>query len=343
MRYGRAAEMAGMVEVARIAMSPGTEAQRAEALLAALRTVIRYDVGSIALYDPERRGRFALASTGDSDALHAYSESPEGDAELDGLGLNGPRPPMLHSELPVPLLDTLAWSEYLWPAGFRGSIGVGLFAPGGRHVGHVTLLAESPSGLTTVERDTLGSLTPLIAHAVDRLRSISVVSRIVRGATAGVVLTRACNALPLDGLPGHPLLVSHCPVLTVAAGRLACGDTHATFLCPSPDGGAPDAFVRVTVLDCAGGRLDHLLGLVVLCPPGNLRGLDRTDLRILGVLAEGWPNSRIAEVVGLTRSAVDDRIARIVETLDAPGITGAAVLAVRDGLYIPPPLAEPPD
>jgi hypothetical protein len=252
---------------------------------------------------------------------------------------------MLHTELPVPLLDTLAWGEYLWPAGFRASVGVGLFARGGRHVGHVTLLTESPSGLTAVDRDALGSVTPLIAHAVDRMRSISAVTQIVRGASAGVVLTRTCNVLPLDGLPGHPLLGSQGPVPTVAADRLACGDTHATFLCPAPDGpdpdgGAPDAFVRVTVLDCAGRRLDHLLGVVVLCPPGNLRGLDGTDLRILGMLAEGWSNSRITEAVGLTRPAVDDRIARIVEALDAPGITGAAVRAVRDGLYIPPALAE---
>jgi hypothetical protein len=49
MRDGRFAGMADMAEVARIAMSPGTEAQRAEALLATLRTVIRYDVASIAL------------------------------------------------------------------------------------------------------------------------------------------------------------------------------------------------------------------------------------------------------------------------------------------------------
>jgi hypothetical protein len=79
---------------------------------------------------------------------------------------------MLHTDPPVPWRETLAWAEYLWPAGFRGAIGAGLFTADGRHVGHVTLLAGSPSTFTTVERDAVGDLLPMIAHAIDRMRSI---------------------------------------------------------------------------------------------------------------------------------------------------------------------------
>jgi hypothetical protein len=126
----------------------------------------------------------------------------------------------------------------------------------------------------------------------------------------------------------------------VAADRLAGGDTHTTFLCPAAGGDPLDVFVRVTVLDCARAQLDHLLGIVVLCPSGDLRGLDRADLRILGLHAEGSSTARIVEAAGLTRSAVAARTARIVEALGAPGLTGATVRAVRDGLYIPPALAH---
>jgi hypothetical protein len=332
--------MKALVEAAHIAMSPGTEAQRAEALLDLIRRVIPYDGGSIDLYDPERRGRFALATAGETRALQAYCESPEGDAELDSLGLNRPCRPMLHTELPTPLLDTLAWSRYLWPSGCRGSVGVGLFTRDARHVGHLTLLSGSPSALNPENRDVLASFTPLVAHAVDRMRSLVAAARIVREATAAVVLTGAGNTVPLPGRPDHRLLTPGSPVLVVAAGRLACGDTQAAFLCPDPRDDAPDALVRVTVLNCAREQLDHLVGVVTLSPPGRLRGLTRLDLQVLGMIVDGSPGARIVAQLGITEAAAESCAVRICAALAVHTGTAAAVRAVREGLYIPPALLE---
>jgi hypothetical protein len=44
-------------------------------------------------------------------------------------------------------------------------------------------------------------MAPMIATTLDPLRSIAAVVRIVRGAEAGIVLTRAGTALPLPDLP----------------------------------------------------------------------------------------------------------------------------------------------
>jgi hypothetical protein len=61
-------------------------------------------------------------------------------------------------------------------------------------------------------------------------------TRIVRGAIAGVVLTRAGKALELPGLPGHASLSATSPVIAVAAQKLAEGAEHLSFLSPLPGG-----------------------------------------------------------------------------------------------------------
>jgi hypothetical protein len=329
--------------MARIGSTPGPVCGRAEALLAVLRGVLPYEVASIAVRDPERRARIALAAAGPAEALHAYCESPQGDAELDLLGLNRPAPPMLHTELPMPAAETLCWPEYLWPAGFGGAVGVGLFTPDGRHVGHLTVLTESAARPTAAERDLIAALVPLMAHAVDRMRSISAAASIVRDATAGVVLTRGGDALPLPGWPEHPLLATGSPTLEVAAERLAAGDTYAVFLAPSetsPEGAeTPGALVRVSVLDCAGEAVDHLRGVVLISPPGDLRGLGHRELQILGLLVEGWSDRRIATALDSTEEDITSRVLHATTLLVTPTRTAATIRALREGLFLPPRLS----
>ena len=62
-------------------------------------------------------------------ALHACSESPQGGAELDLIGLDRPTPPLRHTDPPMPAAESLCRPEYLWPAGFNGSLGVGVVHP----------------------------------------------------------------------------------------------------------------------------------------------------------------------------------------------------------------------
>jgi hypothetical protein len=120
----------------------------------------------------------------------------------------------------MPAAECLCWAEYLWPAGFGGSVGVGSFPPDGRHVGHLTVLTEASSRPPLADRDLIGAVTGVMAHAVDRMRTIRAAAGIWHDAVAGAVPTHGGNALPLPGLPTHRLLTSGSPVLVSPAPDL---------------------------------------------------------------------------------------------------------------------------
>ena len=324
------------VAIGRIATEPASVAERAEQILEVLGRVVRYEAASISVRDPERKGRFALAARGEVAALHAYYESPQGYAEMELVGVNRPTPPLLLPDLPMPAAETLAWPEYLWPAGFGGSVGVGLFTPDGRHVGHLTVLTESAVRPTLAERDLLGAVTGLMGHAVDRMRTIRAAAGLVRDAAAGVVLTRGGNVLPLPGLPTHRVLAAGSSALVEAAERLTAGDAYAVFLHPAP--GADDGagtLLRISALGCADGGVDHLRAFVLVSPVTDLRGLSHRALRILGLVIEDWPDERIAVALATTTEDVAECIHRCMHLLAAPSRTALVIRAFREGLFLP--------
>jgi DNA-binding CsgD family transcriptional regulator len=321
--------------IGRIAAEPASVAERAEQILEVLGRVVRCEAASISVRDPERRGRFALAARGEVAALHAYYESPRGDAEMDLIGLNRPTPPLLLPDLPMPAAETLAWPQYMWPAGFGGSVGVGLFTPDGRHVGHLTVLTESASRPTVADRDLIGAVTGLMGHAVDRMRTIRAAAGLVRGAAAGAVLTRGGNVQPLPGLPTHRVVAAGSLALAEAAERLDAGDAYAVFLHPAP-GAAEGAggLLQVSVLDCGEGP-DHLRGVVLVSPPPDMRGMSYRELQVLGLVVEGWPDERIAQALGITTEDVADCVHRSMYLLAAPSRTGLVIRVLREGLFLP--------
>lgn len=315
--------------------------QRAEEILEALGRILHFDSGWIAVRDPERRRHVPLATTGPSEPLHRYFESPGADAELERLGLNRVQRPVLASELPLPLPEICAWGEYLLPAGFRGGVAGALFASTGRHVGFVSLLAEDPARLNRVDRRMLAAVTRVIADDLDRTQYVATIARIVGSADAGVVLTRGGNALPLPGLPDHRLLAPGSPILAAATHELSISGPYTGFLAPvaDPDG---ERLVRVIALDCALPDLDHLSAAVVLSSPGDLRGLTSLDLRVLGHLAAGTTKvPALAAALHVDPGTTREALHRAQVALDAPGLTATATRALRTGLRIPPGLSEP--
>jgi hypothetical protein len=324
-----------MVEAAGIAATPGAIEERARALVEVLQRVIPAEAVWLALRDPERGTHAPLATLGAAAPLRAYFQTRLAEAEVELLGLNRRRPPMLARDLPVQPGELRAWADHLSPAGFRGGLAAGLFTADGRHLGFLSLLTDDPRRPADADRDLIGVLTPLIAHAVDRMRTAAAAASIVEDAVAGAVLTHGGEALALPGLPPHRLLVSGSPVVRVAVARLRAGCRHATFLCPDASSPAGAGLVRVTVLGCARPHLDHLLAAVTLSPPGHLRGLTRRQLQLLGLLIEGWSDPRIAAVLDTTENDIADRFGPILAAFHAPDRVTVAVRADREGLYLP--------
>jgi hypothetical protein len=316
--------------------------ERAEAILAELARILPFDAAWLAVRDPEQRRHIPLATIGPTDPLRRYFSTPDADVEVEQLGLNRRRPPMLASEIPVPLPELRAWAEHLLPAGFRGGLAAGLFTPSGRHVGFLSLLPEDPARPDVADRQLIATVAGVVAHGLDRSREMADTARIVQAAGAGVVLTRGRNTEPLPGLPGHRLLVAGSAILAAAAAELADSDTYASFLAPTtgPDG---EGLLRITAVNCARPDLDHLTAAVLLSPPGDLRGLTPQNLRVLGLLAAGIiQRPALATSLGLDERAVADALAAAQLALQASDLTATATYAIRTGLRIPPQLGTGP-
>ena len=325
------------LELAGIAAVPATVHDRAREVLGVLDEYLPFDAAWLAVRDPERRRHTPLATAGLADPLRHYFLTPEADSEVERLGLNRCRPPMLVNEIPVPLQEVRAWAEHLLPAGFRGGLAAGLFTSTGRHVGFLSLLNEDAARPNHVDRDVVSAVTQLIADQIDRTREIAETARIVSAAAGGVVLSRRGDIVPLPGLSGDSMLTRGSPVLATAAAELAQGATRIGFLAPVP--GENDRLVRVTALDCAAPDLDHLSVAVLVSPPGDTRGLGMLDLRLLGLVVNGITSMpAMAAALGVEATRVTDALGKVLTTLGADDITTAAVRALRTGLRIPPQL-----
>jgi DNA-binding CsgD family transcriptional regulator len=322
------------VEVGSLASSPDGIDQRAATALQALYRVVPFQAAQISLVGAHGRAPVCLAVHGYDDAVRAYFTSAAVVEEFEVLGLPRARPPMRICDLPVPPAEVRGWVEYLAPAGFREGLTVGLHTRDGRYIGVLGLNTDTAVHPTIAARDLIGRLVPLIAQAVDPLRSIAAAARLIHDAQAGILLTRTGEVLPLPGLPAHPLLIAGSAVLALA-GEMAGGRDHASFLCPYAGEQAGQRHVRITVLACRPQPPHYLALAVVACSPGDLRGLTPRELQVLGLLIEGWPNRRIATALVIGERTVATHVEHILAKLGARSRSLAASRALNRGTYVP--------
>jgi AraC-like DNA-binding protein len=164
-------------------------------------------------------------------------------------------------------------------------------------------------------------------------------ARMIQGARAAVVLTRAGCVLPVPGLPGHPLLDEGSTALRVAAGHLADGAPFTSFLCPRTQDDVP-GHLRVTALACPQRSGAVPSAIVALSPATRLWGLLPLELDVLGMLVEGVPDAGIGIPLGLSERAVASCLDSVQRKLGASSRLGATLRAVRLGTYVPRPLLE---
>jgi DNA-binding CsgD family transcriptional regulator len=326
------------VEVAALADLPTSLAERARAIVDSLGRVIPFQAVRIALLDPELRQHDLLSCHGYNDRIRAYMTTREDYDEIESLGLHGTSPLRIQ-EFPVPAEEIRSWTELFQPAGFREGLGVGLVTRDGRRVGLLGLNTDRPEHPTRAACNLVQLLAPTIAYAVDPLRSLAVLARIVRGMTAARVLTRSGGTLPLPGLQTHPLLETNSAVLPAAVAHLGGTPDFATFLAPYNRPPAESGHVRITLFGCDGRPPHHLRAVVAVSAPGDLCGLTGTELEILGALVDGATAASIAATRGVPMKTVEDHLERVQIKLAVPNRITAGLRAVREGLYVPTELA----
>lgn len=318
------------VEISRIAATPDSLTVRAEALLEPLSRLVAFDAAQITLLDPERRCQSALVRCGFPDRVRRYMDGDAFVEDLERIGLHRARLPVRVKDMPSP--EVPLWAEYIQPAGFREGLGVPLVTTDGRYLGQLAMITEAATPASDATCHLLAALAPLIAHAVDPMRTVSVLASMVKDAVAGVLLTRAGNTTPLPGMPDHRLLTPGGPVLEEVAALLSASDTHGRFLTAE----APCRLLKVVFLACRALPPGHLRAVVLLCPAGNLRALTHRELSILGMLIAGWSGRRVAACLGLSMHAVITALEDIRTKFDAPTRAAAVLRAADQGLHLPP-------
>ncbi|GAA1521172.1 helix-turn-helix transcriptional regulator [Kribbella lupini] len=315
-----------------IAASTSPLPDRARTLLERLDRWVPFDAAWVALTDPRAKVYAPIGSSGLDRSVTAYLDRPAVAEEIELTGLNRDRPPVSTADLPVGVDELATWTECLAPAGFREALGVPLFEPCGRHVGILGLLYSSREPPAPATRDRLGQLSPLIARALSPMRSLLFTARIVQGAVAGVVLLQDGTTSPLSGLDDHALLIAESPVVEIARGTLLAGQVYRSFLWPVEDAGD---HVRMTVL-AASELPDFVLGVLLVTPDSDSRGLTPRELQVLGLLVEGSSNQQISTRLAVAPRTVATHVEHLLNKLQAATRTVAAVRAEREGCYVPP-------
>ena len=336
MRSQRAGEML----LAETAAWSGSTSERAQALLHTLRPIVPFDGAWLALTDPLGHGYHSLASVDVDGSTVEFLSGPVNARDIEVTGTDQARPPLSPSDLPYPIDELPTWADCLIPAGIHEALAVSLFAPTGRHVGFLALLFGSREPPSQIARRRLGRLAPVLAHGIDPMRSIVTAARLVRDATAGAVLQVDGGCQPLPGLRGHPLLVPGSPLLAAAQERVDDGQIYSNFLWRSGQD-LPSGHVRVTVLTAPEDAPPGMTGLVLLSASADIRGLTPRELEVLGLLVDGCSNEEMARALVVAPRTVAAHLEHILDKLDAPTRTLAAVRAERAGLYVPASTARP--
>ena len=326
-------------EMTEVAASADSLPRRAEQLLAVLRRVVPFDGAWLALADLHHPVYTTLTSADLTDSVVAFLESPTHICDVEVTGSHRATAPITPSDLPYPVEELPTWADQLLPAGYRDSMAVSLFAPGRRQVGYLALLTDSEQSPLPRMRPVLARVTAALADAIDPLRFLATAAGLVRGARGGVVLHADGEIAPLPGLDGHALLAAGSPALIAARAQLAAGWHYMSFLWPLGGRDAPYGHLRVTVMAAPADLPLHLTGLVLVSPPGDLRGLTPRELEVLGLLVEGASNAVIAGALVVAPRTVAAHLEHILVKLAVPSRTLAAVRAERAGLFVPLPLA----
>jgi len=85
---------------------------------------------------------------------------------------------------------------------------------------------------------------------------------------------------------------------------------------------------------------NYFTTLILISPSGDLRGMTRRELEVLGFIIDGRTNQYIATLSFITERTVAAHLEHIRAKLDAPSRTVAAVRSLHLALYVPHQLTD---
>jgi DNA-binding CsgD family transcriptional regulator len=129
--------------------------------------------------------------------------------------------------------------------------------------------------------------------------------------------------------------------MDIARATLLDGQVYRSFMWPTRDGSAGGGHLRMTVL-AATELPAFVLGAILVTPDADCRDLTPRELQVLGLLVDGHSNQQIARRLAVAPRTIAAHVEHLLDKLEAPNRTFAAVRAEREGCYVPPPPDRPP-
>jgi DNA-binding CsgD family transcriptional regulator len=323
------------VEINRVTASASDPTCQLDALWKPLSRIVPFAAAWIGLFDADRRRYVTATAVDHNETNRSFLESTEFSDQVESFGLFERRRAMCLRDVPLPPTELPSWAEHWLPAGYREGLGVPLITRDGRQLGLMTLYTESAADPSDAARDVIETVAPMITAAIDPLSTIAGLAGLVADAQASGVVSRCGAVHPLPGMPSHPLLRTDSRVVPIALMKLTNRRTHTAFLCPWADDDGHDGYVRVTSVACLPRAPHYFTALVLVSPPGDLHGLTRRELEVLGLLVDGRANHHIATTLFITERTVAAHLEHIRTKLNASTRTVAAVRSLRQALYIP--------
>lgn len=230
--------------------------------------------------------------------------------------------PHLTDDPPLDFRRSAHFAEHLAPAGVATGLSMALRTPSGRTTGLLHLGSERSGHFGERHRTLLAALAPVLARAVDRrplplalVPADFAVTRTLDGASDPV---EGRDAAP----PGRHLID--------LARRFAVHDVpYLRFLHRSPDGWQEVRLVREP------GRPPAVL--VATRPAAHRYRLTTREIEILTAVSTGASNQQIAGAFTISPRTVATHLENLLGKLAVVSRTGAAVLALREGLLLPSP------
>ena len=298
-----------------------------------LREIMPFSSAWLGVLDSHGRRFLTAAAVGHNPAARDYLESRAYYVQVESSGILQCRRPICLGDGRPPSACPSCDPRW-WPAGHHEGVGVPLIAADGRPVGLLGLFTDATGHPSDTACEVIGKVAPMIAAAIDPMTSIVGLAGLVADARAAAVAGPGGAVHPLPGSPPHPLLTTGSPVVAIAQDRLRAQGNPIAFLCPYSRHG-PDGYVSVTVIACPPDPSSPFAELMIVSPPGDLHGLTRRELEVLGLVIDGATNRHIASTLFITERTVAAHLEHIRSKLDVPTRTAAAVQSLRLTLYIP--------
>lgn len=144
------------------------------------------------------------------------------------------------------------------------------------------------------------------------------------GAELAAMLAELAPHLAIVFLSSYPRAV---------AGATAMGIAHAVFV-SKQDLDSPDALVSALESALSTRRAPEATPAPLPATPHSLDALTRHQLEILGMVARGWSNERIAVESGATLRAVERSISRLFDRLDVNGDPTVSPRVAAAAIYL---------